>query len=55
MRQPKEAFQEGGLEFMLYHPGTTDFAVFNETIFPEEVRFIAQHPTEDRITQPAGR
>lgn len=45
MGHPKEAFQEGGLEFMLSH--RHDFAVFNETIFPEEVRFIAQHQAEN--------
>ncbi|MFD2570950.1 response regulator transcription factor [Spirosoma soli] len=43
--QPREAFVEGGLDFMLYH--RHDFAVFSETIFPDEVRFIAQHQDED--------
>lgn len=42
---PREAFVEGGLDFMLYH--RQDFAVWNETIFPDEVRFIAQHQDEN--------
>lgn len=44
MGHPTEAFQEGGLDFMLYH--RQDFEVFSTKMFPDEVRFIAQQPAE---------
>jgi DNA-binding CsgD family transcriptional regulator len=45
MGHPTEAFQEGGLEFMLYH--RQDFEVFSTKMFPDEVRFIAQQAPAD--------
>ncbi len=45
MGHPKEAFLEGGLEFMLFH--RHDFEVFSTRMFPDEVRFIAQQPPEN--------
>ncbi|GAB4044249.1 response regulator transcription factor [Spirosoma litoris] len=45
MGHPNEAFYEGGLAFVLHH--NTDFATLNNTIFPNEVAFLANLSSQD--------
>ncbi len=45
MGHHREAFLEGGLEFMLHH--YYDFELMNTRMFPDEVRFFNEHPTAD--------
>jgi DNA-binding CsgD family transcriptional regulator len=45
MGHPQGAFLEGGLDFMLHHQH--DFALFNQTMFPDETTFMTQQKIEN--------
>lgn len=47
---PREAFLEGGLEFMLQHYHTKDLSIYSDQIFPNRLDFLA-HQAEQTINQ----